>query len=282
MTQTSIRTTQLPSGQKLPVLGQGTWHMGEDADHHGAEIASLRLGLDLGMTVIDTAELYGSGASEHLIADAIAGRRDDAFLVSKVLPHNATRRGTISACEKSLRRLGTDHLDLYLLHWRGNVPLAETVEAFEQLVQSGKIRHWGVSNFDVADMEELFALAAGRNCATNQVLYNLAHRGIEFDLLDWSRKNKMPIMAYSPIEQGTLLDNFELIKIAKRYKATPAQIMLAWVLRQDGILAIPKAGTPEHVKENRDALNIQLTNEDLNLLDDLFPPPKRKIPLEMI
>src|SRR4051812_18359919 len=198
MTPTSIRTTQLPSGEKIPVLGQGTWHMGEDADRRASEIAALRLGLDLGMKVIDTAELYGSGASEHLIAGAIDGRRDDAFLVSKVLPHNATRRGTISACEKSLKRLGVDHLDLYLLHWRGKVPLAETVEAFEQLVRDGKIRHWGVSNFDVADMEELFSLKPGRSCGTNQVLYNLAHRGIEFDLSKWSGEHKMPLMAYSP------------------------------------------------------------------------------------
>src|SRR4051812_4118711 len=279
---TPIRTTTLPTAEQLPILGQGTWHMGEDADRRADEIAALRLGLDLGMKLIDTAELYGSGASEQLIAEAIEGRRDDAFLVSKVLPHNATRHGTISACEKSLKRLGADHLDLYLLHWRGRVPLAQTIEAFEDLQKSGKIRRWGVSNFDVSDMEELFALPAGRNCATNQVLYNLAHRGIEFDLLDWSRKNKMPIMAYSPIEQGMLLENFELIKIAKRYKATQAQIMLAWVLRQDGLIAIPKAGTPEHVQENRNALNLQLAKEDLDLLDELFPPPKNKIPLEMI
>ena len=282
MAQPSIRTTPLPSGEKIPILGQGTWHMGEDADRRTSEISALRLGLDLGMTLIDTAELYGSGASEELIAEAIEGRRDDAFLVSKVLPHNATHRGTISACEKSLRRLATDHLDLYLLHWRGNVPLAQTIETFEHLVQSGKIRHWGVSNFDVADMEELFALNPGRNCATNQVLYNLAHRGIEFDLFEWSRKHKMPLMAYSPIEQGMLLENFELIKLSKRHSATPAQIMLAWVLRQDGVIAIPKAGSPQHVQQNRDAVGIQLGKEDLELLDELFPPPKKKIPLEMI
>src|SRR3954469_8812534 len=229
MTQTSIRTTQLPSDEKIPILGQGTWHMGEDADRRASEIAALRLGLDLGMKLIDTAELYGSGASEQLIADAIDGRRDDAFLVSKVLPHNAPRHGTISACEKSLKRLGTDHLDLYLLHWRGKVPLAETVDAFEHLVRSGKIRPWGVGNFDVPDMEELFSLPTGRNCATNQVLYNLAHRGIEFDLHQWSRQRKIPLMAYSPIEQGMLLENYELIKIARHCKATPAQMMLAWV-----------------------------------------------------
>src|SRR5678816_303361 len=214
MTKTSIRTTSLPSGEKVPVLGQGTWHMGEDADRRASEIAALRLGLDLGMSVIDTAELYGSGASEHLIAQAIEGRRYEAFLVSKVLPHHATRRGTISACEASLRRLNTDHLDLYLLHWRGRVPLSETVEAFEQLVRDGKIRYWGVSNFDVNDMEELLALKTGRNCATNQVLYNLVHRGVEFDLLKWSLERKIPLMAYSPIDQGTQLENLEFGKLA--------------------------------------------------------------------
>ena len=282
MTKTSLRTTQLPAGENLPVLGQGTWHMGEDADRRASEIAALRLGLDLGMNVIDTAELYGSGASEQLIAEAIAGRRDEAFLVSKVLPHHATRRGTIHACENSLKRLNTDHLDLYLLHWRGKVPLNDTVEAFEHLVKSGKIRHWGVSNFDVADMEELFSLKSAPNCAANQVLYNLAHRGIELDLFPWSRERKIPILAYSPIEQGMLLDNYELIRLARRHKATVAQIMLAWVLRQDGIIAIPKAGNPQHVRENREALDIQLTKEDLALLDELFPLPKSKVPLEMI
>src|SRR5438445_9585257 len=282
MTQISIRTTQLPSGEKVPVLGQGTWHMGEDADRHQAEISALRLGLDLAMNLIDTAELYGSGASEVLIGEAIEGRRDDAFLVSKVLPDHATRRGTISACEKTLKRLNTDHLDLYLLHWRGKIPLAETVEAFEQLVSSGKIGHWGVSNFDVADMEELFALKSEAGVATNQVLYNLAHRGIEHDLLPWCRRRQIPIMAYSPIEQGQLLESRELLKIAKRHHATPAQIALAWVLREDGIIAIPKAGSPDHVRENREALNIQLTKQDLEVLEQAFRPPTEKVPLEMI
>jgi len=282
MTNTSLRTTQLPTGENLPVLGQGTWHMGEDADRRASEIAALRLGLDLGMSLIDTAELYGSGASEQLIAEAIAGRRDEAFLVSKVLPHHATRRGTIHACENSLKRLNTDHLDLYLLHWRGKVPLNDSVEAFEQLLKSGKIRQWGVSNFDVPDMEELVSLSAGRNCAANQVLYNLAHRGIELDLFPWSRERKIPIIAYSPIEQGMLLDNYQLIRLARRHKATVAQIMLAWVLRQEGIIAIPKAGNPQHVQENREARDIQLGNEDLTLLDKLFLPPETKIPLEMV
>jgi len=282
MTNTAIRTAQLPSGEKVPVLGQGTWHMGEDADRHDAEIAALRLGLDLGLTLIDTAELYGSGASETLIGEAIEGRRQEAFLVSKLLPHHATHRGTISACEGSLKRLNTDYLDLYLLHWRGRIPLAETIEAFEQLVSSGKIRYWGVSNFDTSEMEELFALKNGPNVSTNQILYNLAHRGMEFDLLPFCRQRQIPIMAYSPIDQGTLLENFELLKMARRHGATPAQIALAWALREDSIIAIPKAGTPEHVRENRDALNIQLTRQDLELLDEIFLPPKQKIPLEMI
>ncbi|HEV8290819.1 MAG TPA: aldo/keto reductase, partial [Tepidisphaeraceae bacterium] len=282
MTKTAIRATQLPSSEKVPVLGQGTWHMGEDRDRRAAEIAALRLGLELGMSVIDTAELYGSGASEHLVAEAIEGRRDEAFLVSKVLPHHATHHGTIMACESSLRRLDTDHLDLYLLHWRGRIPLSDTVEAFEQLMQGGKIRYWGVSNFDVNDMEELFSLENGGNCASNQVLYNLAHRGIEFDLLPWCRERKISIMAYSPIEQGLLVENSQLRKLAKRHNATPAQIALAWVLREEGIIAIPKAGTPEHVRENRETLNIQLTRKDLDDLDEAFPPPKQKIPLEMI
>ncbi|HEV8607171.1 MAG TPA: aldo/keto reductase [Tepidisphaeraceae bacterium] len=282
MSKTSIRTTQLPSGETVPILGQGTWHMGEDADRRQDELAALRLGLDLGLTLIDTAELYGSGASEHLIGEAIAGRRDEAFLVSKVLPPHATLRGTISACESSLRRLRTDHLDLYLLHWRGQVPLAQTLEAFETLAKSGKIRHWGVSNFDVNDIEELLSLKSDANVATNQVLYNLVHRGIEFDLLPFCRQRHIPLMAYSPIEQGQLLESRQLHKIAARHHATPAQIALAWVLRHDDIIAIPKAGTPDHLRENRDALNIQLTQEDLSDLDNTFPPPTEKIPLEMI
>ncbi|HEV7618840.1 MAG TPA: aldo/keto reductase, partial [Burkholderiaceae bacterium] len=220
--------------------------------------------------------------AEQLVGEAIAGRRDEVFLVSKVLPHNATSRGTIAACERSLRRLGTDRLDLYLLHWRGQVPLAETLEAFVALTRTGKIRHWGVSNFDVADMEELERTSGGGAVATDQVLYNLTRRGIEYDLLPWCRKRSIPIMAYSPVEQGRLLNHPQLQDIADRHRATPAQVALAWVVRQDGLVAIPKAGTPAHVRENRAALDILLTDEDLAALDRVFPPPTGPQPLEMI
>jgi diketogulonate reductase-like aldo/keto reductase len=277
-----MRTTKLPSGEAIPVLGQGTWHMAEEPRRRADEIAALRCGLDLGMTLIDTAEMYADGAAEQLVGEAIAGRRDEVFLVSKVLPHNATSRGTIAACERSLRRLGTDRLDLYLLHWRGQVPLAETLEAFVALTCTGKIRHWGVSNFDVADMEELERTSGGGAVATDQVLYNLTRRGIEYDLLPWCRKRGIPIMAYSPVEQGRLLNHPQLQDIAERHRATPAQVALAWVVRQDGLVAIPKAGTPAHVRENRAALDILLTDEDLAALDRVFPPPTGPQPLEMI
>jgi diketogulonate reductase-like aldo/keto reductase len=277
-----MRTTKLPSGEAIPVLGQGTWHMAEEPRRRADEIAALRCGLDLGMTLIDTAEMYADGAAEQLVGEAIAGRRDEVFLVSKVLPHNATLRGTIAACERSLRRLGTDRLDLYLLHWRGQVPLAETLEAFVALTRTGKIRHWGVSNFDVADMEELERTSGGGAVATDQVLYNLTRRGIEYDLLPWCRKRGIPIMAYSPVEQGRLLNHPQLQDIAERHRATPAQVALAWVVRQDGLVAIPKAGTPAHVRENRAALDILLTDEDLAALDRVFPPPTGPQPLEMI
>jgi diketogulonate reductase-like aldo/keto reductase len=277
-----MRTTKLPSGEAIPVLGQGTWHMAEDPRRRADEIAALRCGLDLGMTLIDTAEMYADGAAEQLVGEAIAGRRDEVFLVGKVLPHNATRRGTIAACERSLRRLGTDRLDLYLLHWRGQAPLAETLEAFVALTRTGKIRHWGVSNFDVADMEELEGTPGGGAVATDQVLYNLTRRGIEYDLLPWCRKRSIPIMAYSPVEQGRLLNHPQLQDIADRHRATPAQVALAWVVRQDGLVAIPKAGTPAHVRENCAALDILLTDEDLTALDRVFPPPTGPQPLEMI
>lgn len=278
----TIPTTPLPSGETIPVLGQGTWFMGEEARHAADEAAALRLGIDLGMTLIDTAEMYGDGGAEEVAADAIAGRRDDVFLVSKVLPQNASRKGTIAACERSLKRLGTDVIDLYLLHWRGSVPLRDTVDAFETLRQGGKIRHWGVSNFDIADMVELFAMPGGRNCATNQVLYNLTRRGIEFDLLPWCQEQATPIMAYSPIEQGRMLNHAALKAVASQYGATPAQVALAWVLRQDGVIAIPKAVTPEHVRENRLAADLRLTGDDLAALDKAFPPPARKRALEML
>lgn len=276
----SIRTTMLPAGEAVPVFGLGTWKMGEDSRHASAEADALKLGLDLGATLIDTAEMYGN--AETVVGEAIAGRRDGVFLVSKVLPSNASRSGTIAACERSLKRMHTDRIDLYLLHWRGGVPLGETVEAFEALKKAGKIRHWGVSNFDADDMQELAALPAGKNCQTNQVLYNLARRGPEFDLLPWCRKRGMPIMAYSPVEQGRLARSGKLDAIAARHEATPAQVALAWTMAQPGVIAIPKSSRPDHVRQNIAALDLSLTPQDLAELDRAFPPPVRKKPLEMI
>lgn len=279
-----IRTLRLPSGEAVPVLGQGTWMVGENTARRGEELAALRLGIDLGLTLIDTAEMYGDGASEELVGEAVAGRRDEVFLVSKVLPSNAGREAAIRACERSLARLGTDRIDLYLLHWRGGTPLAETLAAFDSLVRTGKIRHWGVSNFDPEDMAELAALAGGEGVATNQVLYNLSRRGIEFDLLPLCRERGVSVMAYSPVEQGRLLRRPALAEVAARHGATPAQVALAWVLRQDSVIAIPKAGRPEHVRENRAALDLTLTltPEDIAELDRAFPAPTRQQPLEML
>ncbi|MGH9881883.1 MAG: aldo/keto reductase [Pyrinomonadaceae bacterium] len=282
-----VRTTLLPSGRPMPVLGQGTWMMGEDPSRRQSEIAALRLGLDLGMTLIDTAEMYGEGAAEELVGEAIAGRRGEVFLVTKVYPHNATRRGAVNACARSLQRLKTDYIDLYLLHWRGEVPLSETLEAFQHLKETGRIRDYGVSNFDVEDMEEAFALPGGDEIATDQVLYNLAHRGIEWDLTTWCRARRIPIMAYSPVghdsaEQKRMLGHPNIISIASRHNVTPAQVALAWLLRQRDIVAIPKASRPEHIRENRAALEIELTDEDIKELDKAFPPPDRKIPLELL
>ena len=275
-------TLKLPSGEALPILGQGTWMMGEDDSRPADEIASLRLGLDLGLTLIDTAEMYGDGASETLVGEAIAGRRDEVFLVSKVLPSNAGRTAAIRACEHSLARLKTDRIDLYLLHWRSGTPLSETVQAFELLQRDGKIRHWGVSNFDLDEMAELEAIPGGAAVATNQVLYNLTRRGIEHDLLPHCRELGIPVMAYSPIEQGRMLRHPALAKVADRHGANPAQVGLAWILRQPGIIAIPKTGRPGHVRENRAALDLILTAGDLNELDGAFPPPRGPRPLEML
>lgn len=279
-----IRTIALPDGETIPVLGIGTWNMGEKRRKRADETAALQLAADLGMTVVDTAEMYGNGAAEELVAEALGGRRDDIFIVSKVMPQNASRRGTISSCEASLRRLKTDRLELYLLHWRGSVPLDETLEAFYRLERDGKIRRWGVSNFDVDDMEALAGLnKRGTSfAATDQVLYNLMRRGIEYDLLPWCRARAIPIMAYSPLEQGVLAGNTALEKIARRLTATFAQVALAWVLRQPGVMAIPKAGNREHVRENRAALDLELSTGDVAELDKAFPPPARKRPLEMI
>ena len=277
-----VPTTTLPDGEPVPVLGQGTWHMAEDPSRRRSEIAALRTGLDLGLSVIDTAELYADGAAEALVAEAIQGRREEVFLVSKVLPEHATRRGTIAACEGSLRRLATDRLELYLLHWRGEIPLEETLDGFRELVHRGMIRSWGVSNFDIADMQELERLPGGTAVATDQVLYNLTRRGIEWDLLPWCRSRRIPIMAYSPIEQGRMLRHPVLRRMARRLNATPAQVALAWLLRQELLIAIPKASTPGHVRENHGALDIRFTEEHLAELDRAFPPPDGPQPLDML
>lgn len=281
----TLSAPTLSAGEALPVLGQGTWGMGEDASRAGQEADALRHGLDRGLRLIDTAEMYADGRAEDIVGSAIAGRRDAVFLVSKVLPGNASRQGTIDACERSLKRLGTDRIDLYLLHWRGPHPLAETLAGFEALLQAGKIRHWGVSNFDMEDCRELDGLAPGISpgkAATNQVLYNLMRRGIEYDLLPWSRERGIPVMAYSPIEQGRILKYPALGKIAERYGATPAQIALSWLLRQPGVIAIPKAARTAHIEENLAALDIRLDRDDLALLDRAFPPPSSARPLEML
>lgn len=272
----------LPDGERIPKLGQGTWEMGERAARRADEIAALREGVALGMTLVDTAEMYGDGATERLVGEALRGLRDSVFLVSKVYPHNASRRGVQSACEASLKRLGTDRLDLYLLHWRGGVPLEETVEGFEALVRAGKIRHWGVSNFDTDDMEELFSVPGGDACAMNQILYNVARRGPEFDLLPWSAQHRMPVMAYSPVDHARLPKRSPLDDIAHARGVSVYQVAMAWVLRQPGVCAIPKAARVEHVRDNRAALDLALSEEDHAALDAYFKPPRNKRPLEML
>lgn len=276
-----MRTVTLPDGETVPALGLGTWYMGDRGSDHAAEADALRLGLDLGMTLIDTAEMYANGGAERLVGDALTGRRDDAFVVSKVLPHNASRQGTVTACEESLSRMGTETIDLYLLHWPGPHPLKDTIAAFEELRQAGKIRHWGVSNFDTDEMEDLVA-AGGAACATDQILYNLTRRGPEFDLLPWCAERRMPVMAYSPLEQGRLSGDRTLARIAARHHVSPMQVALAWVLRREGVIAIPKASNPSHVRENRAALDLRLTEQDLADLDGAFSPPRRKQPLEIL
>ncbi|MDA1117628.1 MAG: aldo/keto reductase [Proteobacteria bacterium] len=266
----------------MPRLGQGTWNMGDDRARRSEEIAALRAGVELDLTLIDTAEMYGDGRSETLVGEALAGLREKVFLVTKVLPSNASRKGVTRSCEASLKRLQTDRVDLYLLHWSSSYPLEETVRGFEDLLATGKIRAWGVSNLDLGEMKQLVALPGGQACATNQVLYNLTRRGIEFDLLPWSQKNGIPVMAYSPVEQGRLLGHQGLKRAAQKLGATPAQVALAWVLRQDGVVAIPKAGTVAHVRENRAALDLRLTVQDLAARDREFPPPRGPQPLEML
>jgi len=277
-----IPTTALPSGAKIPTFGLGTWRMGESARRRADEVAALHYGIELGVTLIDTAEMYGDGEAETIVADAVGTRREEVFIVNKVLPENSSKRGTIAACERSLKRLKTDRIDLYLLHWRGSPPLQETLAAFEALASAGKILHWGVSNFDIREMGDVAALPGGRACATNQVLYNLTRRGIEFDLMPWCRARKIPIMAYSPIEQGRMLDHPALRKVGAHHNATPAQVALAWLLRQDGVIAIPKASTLAHVEEDLAALDLRLTGDDLATLDRAFPPPKKAEALGML
>lgn len=277
-----MKTVTLPGGERVPALGMGTWNIGDHRNTRAEEIATLRLGLDLGLRLIDTAEMYGEGLSESLIGEAIAGRRDEVFLVSKVYPHNASHEGVVTACERSLRRLGTDRLDLYLLHWRGGVPLEETMAAFLALREAGKIRHFGVSNLDLSDMEELWEVPGGDEVAANQLLYNLSRRGIEFDLLPWQRARGVPVMAYSPIEQARLLRHAGLQRFAKAHGMTPAQAALAWLLASDDIIAIPKTGSRDRLRENLGALEHPLTPEQLAELDKLFPPPRRAEPLAML
>ncbi len=277
-----MRQVRLPDGTNVPALGQGTWKMGEGRPR-AEEVAALRLGLELGMTLIDTAEMYGDGASEEVVGEAIAGRRDAAFIVSKVYPHNASKRGTVAACERSLKRLHVERIDLYLLHWRGGVPLAETVAAFEGLRAAGKIGAWGVSNLDTDEMDELRGAPGGMGCATDQVLYNPSARGIEFDLLPWSAAHAMPLMAYSPVGQGgRLLRAAALAGVGRRHGATAAQVALAWAMRHPGVIAIPKSSSMQHVRENAAAATIELTPDDLSAIDAAFPPPRHKQSLAML
>jgi diketogulonate reductase-like aldo/keto reductase len=270
------------SGTRVRPLGLGTWRMGEDPRRRTEEIATIRLALDLGLPLIDTAEMYGEGATESLVGEAIRGRRDEAFLVDKVLPSHATRKGTVAACGKSLVRLGTDRIDLYLLHWRGDHPLEETLRGFQDLVEAGKIRSWGVSNFDVSDMEDLAGVSGGSGAAADQVLFNLSRRGAERDLLPWLRARDIPLMAYSPIEQARLLRKRKLVAFARRHGMTAAQAALSWLLSRDGVIPIPKTSSRERLRENAGALERPLTPEELHELDQAFPPPAGPVPLEMI
>jgi len=272
----------LPVGERVPAFGLGTWHVGDDAAKRSEELATLRLGIDSGATLIDTAEMYGEGKAEELIGEAIAGRRDEVFLVSKVYPHNATRRGTAAACERSLRRLKTDRIDLYLLHWRGSVPLEESLDALASLREAGKIRHYGVSNLDRGDMDEAWSVPAGRGIETDQLLYNLARRGIEWDLVPWLRERRIPVMAYSPLEQAGLVRNRKLADFARRNEMTPAQAALAWLLARDDVIVIPKSSTRMRLQENLGALDVKLTVGQLAELDSMFPPPSGPQSLEML
>jgi len=284
-----MNSVTLPEGSCMPALGLGTWHMGETPARRAEEIAAVRLALELGYRVIDTAEMYGDGGAEQIVGQALAEAlragtlaREQVFVVSKVTPHNASRQGVAAACERSRRRLGLDHIDLYLLHWRQGERLDVVVETFTELVTAGKIRRWGVSNFDMSDLQELARLPGGSAVATDQVLYNVSRRGIEFNLLPAARQRGLNVMAYTPIEQGRILGNAALRDIAAAHRATPAQVALAWVIRQDGVVAIPRTGSPAHVRENAGALGIHLSPRDLEAIDRAFPPPARARPLEML
>ena len=277
-----MKTVTFPNGRSVPAMGLGTWHMGERGADRAREARALSLGIDLGMTVIDTAEMYASGGAEEVVRDAVGKRRDEVFIVSKVLPYNASRKGTVAACEASLKRLGTDRIDLYLLHWPGSSPLAETVAGFEALLQAGKIGAFGVSNFDTAEMAGLWSTRGGDACQTNQILYNLSRRGSEFDLIPWCAARSVPIMAYSPLEQGRLAGKPALDAIGRRHGVGALQVALAWSMRTDGVLTIPKASDAEHVRQNRAAADLVLTAQDLAELDAAFPPPKGKRSLEIL
>lgn len=278
---------KLPDGRSIPVIGQGTWNIGDRADKRQEEIRALRKGVELGLNLIDTAEMYGDGRSEMLVGEAIAGVRDDVFLVSKVYPHHAGRKELVRSCEQSLRRLRTDRLDLYLLHWRGGVPLEETAEGMERLVEAGKIRGWGVSNFDTSDMQELLAVPGGERCLANQVLYHLGSRGIEYDLLPWQQERGIPTMAYCPLAQAGslrtgLLQHPAVVSTAARHGVKPIQIVLAWAIRHDGVTAIPKASSEQHVIENAAAAQINLDETDIRVLNAAFPAPTKKAPLDIV
>lgn len=277
-----MRHVTLATGETIPRLGLGTWHMGERGSNRAAEATALKAGLDLGLTLIDTAEMYGEGGAEEVVAEAVAGRRDKAFIVSKVYPHNASAAGTLAACDRSLKRLKTDRIDLYLLHWRGSHPLAETVGAFEKLKAAGKIRHWGVSNFDVDDMNELRGVKHGGNVASNQVLYHLGSRDIDFDLIEDCARHKVMVMAYSPMGQGRILNNKAIVEVARKRGVAPAAVAIAWTMRHPHVVSIPKASNLDHVKANAAAADLVLDADNLRTLDAAFPPPKRKSPLGML
>ena len=279
-----MKTVALPDGETVPALGLGTWRMGESARSRRAEVEALRFALEIGYRMIDTAEMYGEGGAEEVVGEALAAgpvRRDEVFVVSKVYPHNAGRTAAVAACERSLKRLRTDRIDLYLLHWRGSVPLAETAAAFEDLRERGKIRHWGVSNFDLDDLRELWAVDDGERCAANQVWYSAGQRGIEFDLLPWQRQHRLPVMAYCPIDQGALARSTRLQAAARARGITAAQLALAWALRQPDVIAIPKAVQPAHLLDNLAAASIELSAADLSQVDAAFPPPTRRRRLAM-